>query len=117
MQIFFVNSRDRKNHNFLRHYQLGGHCPFEAWLIQIKRFDYRLPRYLISFEQHSEHYNSYDADEIIEKFLNLFALKLVPQPNLEKIKIKANFSTLNFQLPEQNGFVQITDIRIWSMDV
>ena len=37
--------------------------------------------------------------------------------NLDKVKIKATVYILNFQPPEQNGFVEITDSRIWSTDV
>ena len=49
--------------------------------------------------------------------MNLFFLKFVPKPNLDKVKIKETFSILNFQPPEQNDFVEITDSIIWSSDI
>ena len=85
--------------------------------IEIRRFDENLTRYFVSFEQHSDYYNFYNPEEIIENFLNLFSLKFVLKPNLNKAKIKATFSILNFQPPEQNGFLEITDSRIWSTDI
>ena len=107
-----LNSKDRKKHIFKNHLQFGGRCPFEVRRIEIRRFDENLTRYFASFEQHSDYYNLYDHDEIIENFLNLFLLKFVPKPNLNKVKINANISILNFQPSEKNGFVEIRDSRI-----
>ena len=85
-------------------FNFGGHCPFEARPIEMKKFDENLMRYFVSFEQHSGYYNFYDLDAIMENFLNLFWLKFVPKCNLNKVKIKAGFSILNFQLPEQDDY-------------
>ena len=47
----------------------------------------------------------------------MLSSKFAPGSTLEKVKIKATFSTVNFQPQKQNGFVEITDSRIWSADV
>ena len=101
----------------LNHLQIGGHCPFEAKLIEIGRFDENLTKYFVSFEQYSGYYNFYDPDKCIENFLNMFLLKFVPKLNLDKVKIKVTVFILSFQPSEQNGLVEITDSRIWSTDI
>ena len=54
----------------------------------------------------------------METFLNLAALKFFQQVKIaKKVIIKATISILNFQPPEQNGFLEITDSRIWSTDI
>ena len=73
--------------------------------------------YFFSFSEHSYSYNFYNFHKIIENFLNLLSSKFTPGSTLEKVKIKATFSTVNFQPQKQNGFVEITDSRIWSADV
>lgn len=115
--FIFYKLWERKNHNFFNHYQLGRSRPFKARPIVIRRYDKNLTRYFKSFEQHSDYYNFYDPDEATRNFLNLFSLRFVPKSNLNKVKIKSNFSILNFQPPEQNSFVEITDGRIWSTDI
>lgn len=70
-----------------------------------------------SFSKHSYSYNFYNLDNIIENFLNLLSLKFSPRSTLEKVKIKATFSIVNFQPKKQNGFVEMTGSRIWSTDV
>lgn len=91
--------------------------PFEARLIEMRRFDENLTRNFVSFEQHSDYHNFYNPDKIIENFLNLFLLKFILKPDLDKVEIKAVFCIINFQPPEQNGFVEITNSRIWSTDI
>ena len=50
-------------------------------------------------------------------FFKLVLCKIYSTKNLNEVKIKATFPIANFQPPEQNGFVEITDNRVWFEDV
>ena len=49
---FCINRRDKKNHNFLSHYQLGGIQPAEDKPLKKTFFDENLKRYCINFLEH-----------------------------------------------------------------
>ena len=75
--FFFLNYKDNAYHNFLQHYQYGGNLPFEARLIEIKRYEGSI-HYSISFDDHTEFDSFYDSGDTIRNFLNLFELRFVP---------------------------------------
>ena len=75
-----------------------------------------MTRYFVSFNEHSDFYNFYNPDRVID-ILKLVLCKIYSTKNLNEVKIKATFPIANFQPPEQNGFVEITDNRVWFEDV
>lgn len=75
-----------------------------------------MTRYFVSFNEHSDFYNFYNPDKVID-ILKLVLCKIYSTKNLNEVKIKATFPIANFQPPEQNGFVEITDNRVWFEDV
>lgn len=74
-----------------------------------------MTRYFVSFNEHSDFYNFYNPDKVID-ILKLVLCKIYSTKNLNEVKIKATFPIANFQPPEQNGFVEITDNRVWFED-
>lgn len=75
-----------------------------------------MTRYFVSFNEHSDFYNFYNPDKVID-ILKLVLCKIYSTKNLNEVKIKATLPIANFQPPEQNGFVEITDNRVWFEDV
>lgn len=75
-----------------------------------------MTRYFVSFNEHSDFYKFYNPDKVID-ILKLVLCKIYSTKNLNEVKIKATFPIANFQPPEQNGFVEITDNRVWFEDV
>lgn len=75
-----------------------------------------MTRYFVSFNEHSDFYNFYNPDKVID-ILKLVLCKIYSTKNLNEVKIKATFPIANFQPPEQNGFVEIIDNRVWFEDV
>ena len=75
-----------------------------------------MTRYFVSFNEHSDFYNFYNPDKVID-ILKLVLCKIYSTKNLNEVKIKATFPIANFQPPEQNSFVEITDNRVWFEDV
>lgn len=75
-----------------------------------------MTRYFVSFNEHSDFYNFYNPDKVID-ILKLVLCKIYSTKNLNEVKIKATFPIAIFQPPEQNGFVEITDNRVWFEDV
>ena len=75
-----------------------------------------MTRYFVSFNEHSDFYNFYNPDKVID-ILKLVLCKIYSTKNLNEVKIKATFPIANFQPPEQNAFVEITDNRVWFEDV
>ena len=109
--IFWIEETKKKTTYFWKSLsELGGSRPFET--------DENLIKYFISFNEEnfydfSDFYNFYNPDGILEKFLNLFAIKFRPQWSFEPVKVKTTFSIVNHQPPEQNNFIEVTDNRIW----
>ena len=114
MWLIFFWKKDEICHNFLKHYQQEGALPFEARPVNINRYD-SLNVYSISYEEHHESYNFFDFDNTIENVLNVFCLKFVTTN--KKFQIKCNFSIVNSQPASFEGFVELTDTRIWSTKV
>lgn len=78
----------------------------------ITSFDENLTYYSISSKEHSNSYNFSDIDDPVINFLYLFFFF-----SSKKVYIKCIFSIINYQPPSDDGYVEITDNRIWSTGV
>ena len=102
-------------HNFLDHYIDGEKKPTEFKTIDtIKKKD--LTIYNINFEKHSNEYNFYDSQELVDEFL--FNVKTCFKPK-NKVSFKGDFSIENIPnapliLP---NIIDIKTTRYWSTDV
>ena len=70
---FCLDRRDKKNHNFVAYYQMGGRQPTEDKPLKKKTFfDENLQRYCINFSEHGDYYDFYDSRELVSDFLTVF---------------------------------------------
>ena len=102
-------------HNFLKHYLEGERKPAEFKPIDIiKKQDITL--YQISFEKHSDEYDFYNAEEVVEDFL--FNVKRVFKPT-NNVLFKGDFSIENIQTAPLSSpdIVDIKSLRYWSTNV
>ena len=116
-EYFCLNDRDEKIHNFREHYQQGGTLPAEDKPVNITNFERDLQRYCITFNEHGENYDFYDPPEIISEFFVAFQKNFIPRQNLKPVLLKCTFTIINRQPPLNAGFVEVTDIRVWTTNV
>ena len=86
---FLVNSREKKLHNFIRHYNDGETLHFENRPVFVSRFA-GVVVYTINYESHNEFYNFFDPVKLIKKklmssYTNLFQ-------KVRKYKLIAHFT-------------------------
>ena len=92
---FCLNRRDKKNHNFLTHYQVAGRQLIEGKPLKKLFFDGNLQRYCINFSEHGAYYDFYDPRELVSDFLAVFENVFVPRLNLRQICFKCSFTIIN----------------------
>ena len=103
------------NHNFLKHYLDGERKPAEYKPIDIiKKQDITL--YQISFEKHSDEYDFFNSEEVVDDFL--FNVKRVFKPS-NSVLFKGDFSVENIQAAPLNSpdIAAIKSLRYWSTNV
>ena len=61
-------------------HQLGGRLPTEDKLMKKTYFDEKLKKSCINFDEHSKHYNFFDAREVVSEFLTVFENMFIPKP-------------------------------------
>ena len=93
------------------HYQLGGRQPTEGKPLKKKLFDENLKRYCINF---LEFYNSREA---VSEFLTVFENNYTHNADLRQSSFKSSFTIINPQPAPRDGFAEITDNRIWQINV
>ena len=114
-QKFIPTKKCLSQHNFLKHYIDGEKKPAEFKTIDIRK-DNEIIIYNINFEKHSDEYNFYNSQELVDEFL--FNVKSRFKP-LNKVIFKADFSIENIQnapltLP---SLTDIANARYWTTDV
>ena len=102
-------------HNFLKHYLDGERKPAKCKRIDIiKKQDITL--YQISFEKHSDEYDFFNSEEVVDYFL--FNVKRIFKPS-NSVLFKGDFSIENTQTAPLNSpdIADIKSLRYWSTDV
>ena len=94
---FCINRREKKNHNFLTHYQLGGRQPIEDKPLKNTLFDENLKRYCTNFSQHGTFHNFYNFREAVPEFLKVFENNYTPNADLRQSSFKCSFTIVNQQ--------------------
>ena len=89
----FYKDRDLKNHNFIRHYQVRGAQSANKPLNILKRDGFVI--YSINFEQHSDFYDFFNSERIVNDFLDVVDRRFVITDHVE---FQAAFSIINHQL-------------------
>ena len=102
-------------HNFLKHYSDGEKKPAEYKTIDIVRKK-GITIYQISFEKHSNEYDFFNAEEVVDDFL--FNVKNLFEPSTS-VFFKADFALENIQAaPEvSENTTDIKSLRYWSKNV
>ena len=112
---FIATKKYLSQHNVLEHYIDGEKKPAEFKTIDITK-DNDIIIYNINFEKHSNEYNVYDSQELVDEFL--FNVKSRFKPK-NKVFFKCDFSIENIQnvpLTSPN-LTDITNTRYWSTNV
>ena len=112
---FIPTNKFMIQHNFLEHYQAGERKPAEYKHVNvINKKDILI--YQIDFSQHSEEYDFYNSQEIVDDFL-LNVNRLYKPKN--KVLFKADFSIENIQNTSVISLntIDITNVRYWSSGV
>ena len=110
---FYMNGRNKKKHDILEYYQIGGRNPFENRLVNFKTLYENLNHYSIFFNNHFNSHTYHDPDDTINNGLDLFSVKYKPR---DKVQMKCTFSIINYQPLLEDSFAEVTDTRIWSTD-
>ena len=115
-QKFIATKKCLSQHNFLKHYVDGEKKPAEFKTIDIRK-DNQIIISNINFEKHSDEYNFYNLQELVDEFL--FNVKSRFKP-ANKVIFKADFSIENIQnapLTLPTSFSDITNTRYWTTNV
>ena len=114
-QKFIATKKYLSQHNFLEHYVDGEKKPAEFKTIDIRKYN-EIIIYNINFEKHSNEYNFYNSQELVDKFLFNVKSRFKPQNN---VFFKADFSIESIQnapLTSPN-VTDITNTRYWTTDI
>ena len=76
----FVLIEEMRKITTLFHHQLGGRLPTEDKLKKKTYFDKKLKKSCINFDEHSRHYNFFDARQVVSEFLTFFENMFIPKP-------------------------------------
>ena len=114
-QKFIATKKCLSQHNFLEHYIAGEKKPAEFKTIDIRK-DNEIIIYNINFDKHSNEYNFYNSQELVDEFLFNVKSRFKSQ---NKVFFKGDFSIENIQnapltLPT---LVDITNTRYWSTNI
>ena len=112
---FLVSRKDRASHNFLKHYPEGEVKTVEEKPIKVIK-NGEITTYQISFEEHKNEYNFYNAQKIVDELL--FKVASIFKPSSE-CQFKADFAIENIQ-DAPSGVANTADIktlRYWSTNV
>ena len=102
-------------HNFLKHYFDSEKKPAEYKSIDIIRKK-DITIYQISFEKHSDEYDFFNAEEVVDDFL--FNVKNLFEPSMT-VFFKGDFALENIQNAPADSIdtADIKSLRYWSTDV
>ena len=114
-QKFIPTKKCLSEHNFLEHYIDGERKPTEFKAIDITK-NKDIIIYNINFEKHSNEYNFYNPQELVDEFL--FNVKTRFKPK-NKFFFKGDFSIENIQNAPliSSNISDIKTARYWSTDV
>ena len=112
---FIPTNKFMIQHNFLEHYESGERKPAEYKSITVIK-NKEVLIYQIDFTKHSEEYDFYNSQQIVDDFL-LNVYRLFKPKN--KVLFKADFSIENIQNASvvSPNTIDITSVRYWSSDV
>ena len=114
-QKFIATKKYLSQLNFLKHYVDGEKKPAEFKTIDIRKY-HEIIIYNINFEKHSNEYNFYNSQELVDEFLFNVKSRFKPQNN---VFFMADFSIENIQnapLTSPN-VTDITNTLYWTTDV
>ena len=111
---FLPTLKYKKYHNFLKHYQDGKDIEFEEKPISIVGIGSNIKKYEIKFSEHSDFYDFYDAEKIVDEFLTNVSKKI--KRSNEYFLIRGGFSIENFQPTLDNYNEPLKNTKYWSTE-
>ena len=112
---FLVTKEERASHNFLNHYELGKETPTEEKPVKIIN-NGELIIYQISYNEHKQYYDFYDAERIVDELL--FHVKNLLKPSIP-CQFKADIAIENKQDACEGieNTADIKSLRYWTTNV
>ena len=90
---FIIMLHEKKNHNFIRHYEERQIKPFELKTMGIKQYGL-ITKHEISLYKHKDEYDFYDTESVVNDFLKNVKNRFVPNND---VIIKVGFTIENIQ--------------------
>ena len=111
---FIPTLKYKKSHNFLKHYENGREDYFEEKPISIIEIGNSIKKYEIKFSEHSEYYDFFNADKLVDDFLTNVRRKI--KRSNEYFLIRGGFSIEHFQPTLDNYNEPLKNTRYWSTE-
>ena len=111
-QEYLPTSRFKIYHNFLKHYN-DGETVVDNKSITITEIG-AVKKYEITFQGHSDSYDCFNSEKLVDEFLLLVKSKIFPSNT--DFYIRCGFSLENMQAPLTDDDVPLTNSRNWSTE-
>ena len=111
---FISTKQHPRQHNFLMNYENGKEMPVEKKTLDIVETKYMV-KYEISYEKHSDYYNFFSSEDLIEDFLT--NVRIGFKTTDYEVSIMCGFSIQNLQGSPTLINVLISNSRYWSTSV
>ena len=110
---FILTVKNKRRHNFLKHYVDGERKPAELKPIDVGKKD-GIISFTIPYDKYSDEYNFFNSEELVEDFL--FNIKRLYKPASNKAIFKGNFSIENVQNAPLTSpdFGEMKSQRFWT---
>ena len=111
-QEYLPTSRFKIYHNFLKHYN-DGEVVVDNKAVAVTEIG-AVKNYEITFQDHSESYDFFNSEKLVEEFLLLVKGK-ISRSNID-FYIRCGFSLENMQATLTDDDVPLTNSRYWSTE-
>ena len=111
-QEYLPTSRFKIYHNFLKHYN-DGETVVDNKPITVTEIG-AVKKYEITFQEHSDSYDFFNSEKLVDEFLLLVKSKIFPSNT--DFYIRCGFSLENMQAPLTDDDVPLTNSRYWSTE-
>ena len=109
---FLITKKEKAQHDFLKHYNLGNEVPFEEKPIDIIIYP-ALTIYKIEYKKNNRQYSFDNSEKCIDTFLRNVKNRFRAT---NKKWFKCSFTTENTQNAYSNDFQALTNTRYWTTE-
>ena len=111
---FLPTLKYKNYHNFLKHYKDGKENVSHEMPISIVEIGGNIRKYEIKFSEHSDYYDFFNAEKIVDEFLSNVSSKV--KRSSEYFLIRGGFSIENFQPSLDNYNETLKNTKYWSTE-